>query len=435
MQSARRDLTHDLLLPCLLFAALGAMTWAVRGSAGYGGWLGCTFAGVTWGTAWWFIARDPSGHQSRPYASGWVILALTLGIGFSGDRGWMQWSHFFTNRMYTNYALGHFEPISKGYGFLWLFIAGVPWAGLGACLLAWCSDRRKLRVSDWILRLGCGIGAGVAARWLFDPMPGIFLPLHETLAAQYANLQANPTLGRLVNDNREAITHLGLYLGFLAYETFRRDWRNVKLILTVGLLNGVGWAACQNWKWAVDVWPNGNFNWWRCWESCGGISIGLAYGVAFYWVNRRRDEGELVKEPPASRNPNCERLGAYIGLILGLGVSIRSGFKGWANIHYGDGERWSHELWLIFGSLMALGLMVLFIFHARNRLPKDFQGDVFPNAHRIIWLVLITQNILAQMVTAPFTNYTQYTRMFFTKKHPVTQTGSIEAWLWRRWQS
>jgi len=25
--------------------------------------------------------------------------------------------------------------------------------------------------------------------------------------------------------------------------------------------------------------------------------------------------------------------------------------------------------------------------------------------------------------------------MFFTKKHTVTHTGSIEAWLWRRWQS
>jgi len=25
--------------------------------------------------------------------------------------------------------------------------------------------------------------------------------------------------------------------------------------------------------------------------------------------------------------------------------------------------------------------------------------------------------------------------MFFTKKHTVNQTGALEAWLWRRWQS
>ncbi len=33
----RRDLAHDLVLPTVLFAGLGAMSWAVRGSAGAGG--------------------------------------------------------------------------------------------------------------------------------------------------------------------------------------------------------------------------------------------------------------------------------------------------------------------------------------------------------------------------------------------------------------
>jgi len=83
-QHRRGDLAHDLVLPTLLFAALGAMTWAIRGCAGFGAMNGCIFAGVTWGTAWWFIARDPSGEQSRPFSSGWIILAVTLGIGLAG---------------------------------------------------------------------------------------------------------------------------------------------------------------------------------------------------------------------------------------------------------------------------------------------------------------------------------------------------------------
>ena len=87
----RRDLTHDLILPTLLFAALGGMVWAVRGCSGFGAMKGCIFAGVTWGTAWWFIAREPAGRQTRRYASGCIILALTVGIGLSGARGWMQW--------------------------------------------------------------------------------------------------------------------------------------------------------------------------------------------------------------------------------------------------------------------------------------------------------------------------------------------------------
>ena len=84
------NLADDLVLPTLLFMALGAMTWAVRGSSGFGAVNGCVFAGVTWGAAWWFIARDPAARQSRRYSSGWIILALTIGIGISGNRGWMQ---------------------------------------------------------------------------------------------------------------------------------------------------------------------------------------------------------------------------------------------------------------------------------------------------------------------------------------------------------
>src|SRR6185369_17853217 len=90
-----RNFAHDLVLPTVLFMALGAMVWAVRGSSGFGAVNGCVFAGVTWGVAWWFIAREPAARQSRPYSSGWIILALTVGIGLSGARGWMQWPSFF----------------------------------------------------------------------------------------------------------------------------------------------------------------------------------------------------------------------------------------------------------------------------------------------------------------------------------------------------
>jgi hypothetical protein len=48
----------------------------------------------------------------------------------------MQWPSFFDGHLQTNTARGEFAPIGRAYGFLWLFIAGVPWAGIGACLLA-----------------------------------------------------------------------------------------------------------------------------------------------------------------------------------------------------------------------------------------------------------------------------------------------------------
>ena len=177
----RINLVNDLFLPTLLFAAIGGMVWAVRGCSGYGAVNGCTFAGVTWGAAWWFISRDPSGKQTRRYTSGWIILALTIGIGFSGSRGWMQWPSFSRGELMVNAPAGQSVPISRAYGFLWLFIAGVPWAGLGACLLAWCSAGHPSRGKDWVIRIACAVAGAVIARALFQAYPGVFVPFFDTM--------------------------------------------------------------------------------------------------------------------------------------------------------------------------------------------------------------------------------------------------------------
>jgi hypothetical protein len=414
----QHNLTHDLLLPTLLFAALGGMTWAVRGCSGYGATNGCIFAGVTWGAAWWFVSHDPSGKQSRRYASGWIILALTVGIGLSGARGWMQWPSFFEGHLLTNAPEGKFVPIPRIYGFVWLFIAGVPWAGIGACMLAWCGSKRPARLQDWALRIACGVAGALIAKYVFLSFPEIFLPLYKTMQAQYHDFYTNPNLRRLVGDNRFAIMHLGLYLGFLAYEAGRRDWKNVVLISTVGLVNGAGWALCQNWRWAKGVWPNADFNFWRCWESSGGISIGIAYGIAFFLVNRRISEEESEARLTYAR-PNLERFGLYLGLIFGLGSSIINGLKGWANIYIGNEEHWSRVLSMIILPLMLAAVLAV-VFRVRFRpMPKGFRGNVFPHAYGIIWIVLIVQNVLAQLITGPLTSWNEvafsiyYVLLFF----------------------
>jgi hypothetical protein len=397
------NLADDLVLPTLLFMALGAMTWAVRGSSGFGAVNGCVFAGVTWGAAWWFISREPAARQSRRYSSGWIILALTIGIGISGNRGWMQWPSFFEGHLQLNSPQGKLVPIPKIHGFIWLFIAGVPWAGLGACLLAWCAPQRPLKMRDWSFRLSCGIGCALLAWTLFRLFPEVFLPLFKNLKQQYADPQANPNLRRLIGDNRAALMHLGCYLGFLGYEAIRRDWKNVVLIGTVGLVNGLGWALCQNWRWAAAVWPQANFNWWRCWESCGGMSIGAAYGIAYYLVNRKTTSDDGVGDGwCANSHPDLERFGAYLGLLFGLGLSVKNGLKGWANIYLGSEEYWNKILWRVLGPIMLCGLLWLITWIKLRPLPRGFQGDVFPRDYRLVWMVLITQNAIAQLVTGPY---------------------------------
>ncbi|MBX3412443.1 MAG: hypothetical protein KF708_07135 [Pirellulales bacterium] len=471
-REARRDLVHDLFLPTLLFAALGGMTWAVRGSSGYGATAGCIFAGVMWGAAWWFISRDPtSDAPTRRYTSAWIILAVTIGFGFSGARGWMQWPSFFEGRLFL--APNESVPISRGYGFLWLFIAGMPWAGLGACLLAWCGSLRETRAWHWVLRIGCGFGGGALAWYLYHAYPQHFLPLYDSLETQYHDLEHHNNLRRLVNDSRLAIAHLGIYLGLLSYELMHRDWKNSLLIATVGIVNGTGWALCQNWKWAATTWPGSNFNWWRCWESSGGISIGVALGLAYFLTNRRMGEAELAtlrarrsivgpnlewlavylllalvsviamleaaglwgmiylgamvlfgiayvivrrgtfdRETPAlpgaPSDPTLERFGLYVGLLFGLGLSLRNGLKGWFNIYRGHEEYYSSLLWWILGPCFLVVLLALFWQALYRPLPRDQRGDLFPHAHGLMWLVLVVQNVLGQMITGPLHEWNEF---------------------------
>lgn len=540
-----RNIFDDLVLPTVLFAALGGMTWAVRGCSGFGAVKGCVFAGLTWGVAWWFIARDPSGPQSRRYASAWIVLALTVGIGISGARGWMQWPSFFQGELLTNAANGkhEFVPISRAYGFIWLFIAGVPWAGLGACMLAWCGSKRPLTAWEWSLRIACGCGmAYFMGSVLFERFPEVFLPLYSSMKERYLDYGANPNLRRLYGDNQLAIRHLGFYLGFLLFEVGRRDWKNVTLISTVGFVNGLGWALCRNWSWASKVWPDAKFNFWRCWESSGGVSIGIAYGIAYYLVNRRMSDEEMKEQqapttsagpnlpvwaasglvvlfsavvtacilnqargsgslrmynlfgtifgsvfvgiavlygilnfvsnqklsdearrerrsegragldwlavflslltlmalfmigelngwyliaytvvsvvfaiaytavnlplaagsaPVVNRDPNLERFGLYAGLILGFGLSIKNGLKGWANIYLGNERYWEGLFRTYTGIAMCVGLVAVAAWILLRPRPRNDRGDVFPHAFGLIWVVLIVQNVIAQLITGP----------------------------------
>jgi hypothetical protein len=221
----RQDLAHDFVLPALLFAVLGAMTWAVRGCAGAGGMNAHVAPGLTWGAAWWFLARDRGYDQSRRYASGWILLALTAGFAIAGERGWMQWPHFFSGHLATNYSKGEYAPIARAYGFLWFFIAGTAWAGLPACLLAWCGSGCSLRAWEWSLRLACGFGAAFLAWRVFTAYPSVFLPLYDSIRAKYLDFHANPNLAKLYRDNGASMRQIGFYLGFLLFEAARRAYQ------------------------------------------------------------------------------------------------------------------------------------------------------------------------------------------------------------------
>ena len=122
--------------------------------------------------------------------------------------------------------------------------------------------------------------------------------------------------------------------------------------------------------------------------------------MAYYLVNRPMSEPELAAQGVSK--PNLERLGAYLGLLLGLGLSIRNGLKGWFNIYVGNEDYWSGVLWRIIGPLMLVCLAVILYRILRRPQPRAFEGDVFPHAYRLVWLMLIVQNVIAQLITGPW---------------------------------
>jgi hypothetical protein len=408
----RTDLVRDLFLPTLLFTALGGMTWAVRGCAGYGSWKGCVFAGVTWGAAWWYLAHDPRKTQSRRYTSAWIVVALTFGIGIAGMQGWMQWPSLFDGKLMTDYP-DKSVPISRAFGFLWLFLAGAKWAGIGACFLAWSGSLRETRVWHWFLRIACGLTGAYLARFLIVHYPQHFLPLYASLQTQYEDLQTNPNLGRMMNDCTEAVHHLGLCLGFLAFEFFRRDWKNVALILTVSLVNGFGWALCQNWKWAPHVFGDtgGGFNFWRCWESSGGLSMGVAFGLAYFLVNRPMSGAEraVIASRRAIAGPNFEWLLIFLGLTWLLSITFRLAVP-WhlpfperlAELLHRDHLEWSA---FFFAVVCAFGAAYYF---ANRSTPIDAPAPgnrYFNLVKNIEWVGLLITVTLVVGLFVPFEQY------------------------------
>ena len=97
-----------------------------------------------------------------------------------------------------------------------------------------------------------------------------------------------------------------------------------------------------------------------------------------------------------------------LGLILGLGLSIRNGLKGWANIYLGNEEHWSHVLWLIVGPMLIVSLITMVIWIRLHPRPANFQGDNFPHSYRLIWTVLIIQNLLAHLITGPWSVWNEF---------------------------
>jgi len=110
----------------------------------------------------------------------------------------------------------------------------------------------------------------------------------------------------------------------------------------------------------------------------------------------RNFEAEEMTES-VENDPNLERLGACLGLVFGIGLSIKNGLKGWANIYLKEFHKEGYYeaiYWNYVGTLMLICLAAMAIWLFIRPLPRRFRGDVFPHAFGLIWFVLLTQHAI-----------------------------------------
>ena len=139
--TGNHSIVYGLLLSILLFGSMGAITWGIRGSAGWGGVDGTVLPGIMWGLLWYYLAYR-NGLDGRG-----VILWLGLGIALGGELGYSQYVSWIRGIL----LVGEAKTIEPWLGYLWFTLCGIGWAAPGGILLGWALGER-VSVRYWIIR-------------------------------------------------------------------------------------------------------------------------------------------------------------------------------------------------------------------------------------------------------------------------------------------
>ncbi|MBN2154169.1 MAG: hypothetical protein JW839_22130 [Candidatus Lokiarchaeota archaeon] len=399
------------VFPPVALASVATFGWAIRGQAGFGAIPGCVFAGTLIACTWYFwstrAARD---GQARPYSSGWTLLALILGIGIEGMHGWSQYGTWIQGKFWVGQDV--YWELNPLVGYAWLFVAAVPWGATGAVFLAWTRRGDHLPGRLWGIRIAFGGTGFLGAFVLFFALRRVILPYWGV--APYDDFAAWEGCMDTYFQVLQGMLFMGLFLGFLAFEVWRKHWQNVKLIGIVALITGVGWLVAKTWMFADEAFPGLGWNWWRCWEASAGLAIGLGYAVAFVACNRprgTRNEQDLAA--PVSTYHRWQDVferyvGLYLALIIGLVYALSSLIKGMFAIY--DDEDLATAYRAIAGVMLGGGLGLPVLASLARQLRGG--GDVDPAGDRAAFgrlypVIVSALFIVGLLVTGPITSQSE----------------------------
>ena len=300
---------NELLLPGLVFASVGAIAWAIRGTNGWGGIDGTIVPGMLWGLLWYYLC------QRKGIACYGVPLWLGLGIALGGELGYGQ---------YVSWIRGEFRvgneilPIAPVQGWLWFVLCGIGWGAPGGVLLGWAlSARTSVRV--WLGRLTIPVGVAALGWLLIQWQPALFFP-HYRLGIYPGELDGHQE--RTVFTNTQNFLVVAWWLGALLTAALQRDKVSAVMSGIIGGGFGPGFAIAAVWCLGYVYAPS-YVDWWKMWELHAGFNLGLLYVLAFYWWLRHVDqahdrEGAPLSPPAFSSTPawrvrvGFEALGVFL---------------------------------------------------------------------------------------------------------------------------
>ncbi len=274
---------RENVITILLFAVVGALYWAMRGSDGYGGITGAVLPGLMWGMAWYYLASIRGRDES------WIVPACAIGFGAGGFNGYGQFISWSTGVFHIEYP-DVTRSISPVLGYIWLFACGFGWGGVGGHIVAFLVEKEK-KVPATLLRCLC-FPLGAVVGWLIVARrPEFFMPF-------YSKDLYDPAICTDCKRNLEIMPIVGAFIGMTAlasvFDIFRRRRRSLLTVAITAIGFGAVFSGAVPFQQFGKYAPG--FDWWKVWEMTIGAVGGSVIGMV-YLLNRDRME----QAKPASR--------------------------------------------------------------------------------------------------------------------------------------
>jgi len=281
-----QSVLYELLLPILLFGSIGAIAWAIRGTAGWGGVDGTVVPGLMWGVLWYYLAYR-KGIDARG-----IVLWLGLGIALGGELGYGQYVSWIRGIFYVGNETISIEP---WLGYFWFIMCGIGWAAPGGILLGWALGKR-VSTGRWIVRsLILSTLLIILFAWpVVDWLSEYLLKTNSTILFPNADLgiysaELGKHLGRTVYTNTQNFAVVVWWIVALLEAAYHRDKTTLVTGLIIGGGFGLGFMLSALWALGYGFAPT-YIDWWKMWELNSGFNLGLLYAVTFYWSVRNVDK-------------------------------------------------------------------------------------------------------------------------------------------------